>query len=79
MRVVLESNDGLQALLIPDDLSERIIISSELLPEGSEVGDVLEIEKQTDGNRRFRRLIDETEKRKNRVRSKREKLLKRKH
>ncbi|WP_225744358.1 DUF3006 family protein [Marinilactibacillus sp. Marseille-P9653] len=83
MRVVLESVNDELATLIPDDGSGAIVIGKRELPEYVHVGDVLEVVFRLEGSvqsiESIERIVGETEKRKARIKSKREKLKNRKN
>lgn len=83
MRVVLESINDELATLIPDDGSGAIVIGKRRLPEFVQVGDVLEVtfrlEESIQSIELIEQLVGETEKRKARIKSKREKLKNRKN
>lgn len=77
MRAVLEAVEGNVARFIPDDESSPIHIPLGQVPSDVQIGSVCEVTVDSKGYT-IRLLSSETQKRRNRIKAKREALLKRK-
>lgn len=80
MKAVLEEFEGEVARLVPDDGSDPIHVNLEYLPDECTLGDVFEVVYQKKDTLRIQELIllsNEKEQRMERMKAKREALLKR--